>query len=85
MSNGIVKFFNNTKGFGFITPDEGGKDVFVHQTGLTEEIREGDKVSYDVQDGQKGLTARRPPPGSFLRSYFPRLCRVPRFCFFHCP
>jgi CspA family cold shock protein len=57
MSNGIVKFFNNTKGFGFITPDEGGKDVFVHQTGLTEEIREGDKVSYDVQDGQKGLNA----------------------------
>ena len=57
MSNGIVKFFNNTKGFGFITPDEGGKDVFVHQTGLTEEIREGGKVSYDVQDGQKGLNA----------------------------
>jgi CspA family cold shock protein len=57
MSNGIVKFFNNTKGFGFITPDEGGKDVFVHQTGLTEEIREGDKVSFDVQDGQKGLNA----------------------------
>ena len=57
MSSGTVKFFNNTKGFGFITPDEGGKDVFVHQTGLTEEIREGDKVSYDVQDGQKGLNA----------------------------
>ena len=57
MSNGIVKFFNNTKGFGFITPDEGGKDVFVHQTGLTEAIREGDQVSYDVQDGQKGLNA----------------------------
>ena len=57
MSNGTVKFFNNTKGFGFITPDEGGKDVFVHQTGLTEEIREGDKVSYDVQEGQKGLNA----------------------------
>ncbi|NQW28813.1 MAG: cold-shock protein [Flammeovirgaceae bacterium] len=57
MSRGTVKFFNNTKGFGFITPDEGGKDVFVHQTGLTEEIREGDKVSYDVQDGQKGLNA----------------------------
>ena len=57
MSRGTVKFFNNTKGFGFITPDEGGKDVFVHQTGLIEEIREGDKVSYDVQDGQKGLNA----------------------------
>ena len=57
MSNGTVKFFNNAKGFGFITPDEGGKDVFVHQTGLTDEITEGDKVSYDVEEGQKGLNA----------------------------
>ena len=57
MSNGTVKFFNNSKGFGFITPDEGGKDVFVHKNGLTEEIREGDKVSYDVEEGQKGLNA----------------------------
>ncbi len=57
MSNGTVKFFNNAKGFGFITPDEGGKDVFVHQTGLTDEITEGDKVSYDVEKGQKGLNA----------------------------
>ncbi len=57
MSNGTVKFFNNSKGFGFITPDEGGKDVFVHQNGLTDEIREGDKVSYDVEEGQKGLNA----------------------------
>jgi len=57
MSNGTVKFFNNSKGFGFITPDEGGKDVFVHQNGLTEEIREGDKVSYDVEEGPKGLNA----------------------------
>lgn len=57
MSNGTVKFFNNAKGFGFITPDEGGKDVFVHVNGLTDEIREGDKVSYDVEEGQKGLNA----------------------------
>jgi len=57
MSNGTVKFFNNAKGFGFITPDDGGKDVFVHNSGTTEEIREGDKVSYDVQEGQKGLNA----------------------------
>lgn len=57
MSNGTVKFFNTTKGFGFITPDEGGKDVFVHQTGLVDNINEGDKVSYDVEDGQKGLSA----------------------------
>ncbi len=57
MSNGTVKFFNNSKGFGFITPDEGGKDVFVHVNGLTDEIAEGDKVSYDVEEGQKGLNA----------------------------
>ena len=57
MSNGTVKFFNNSKGFGFITPDEGGKDVFVHQSALTDEIRENDKVSYDVEEGQKGLNA----------------------------
>ncbi len=57
MSNGTVKFFNNAKGFGFITPDDGGKDVFVHQSALTDEIGEGDKVSYDVEEGEKGLNA----------------------------
>lgn len=57
MSNGTVKFFNNSKGFGFITPDEGGKDVFVHVNGLIDEINEGDKVSYDVEEGPKGLNA----------------------------
>ena len=57
MSNGTVKFFNDSKGFGFITPDDGGKDVFVHQTALTEDIAENDKVSYDVEEGQKGLSA----------------------------
>jgi len=57
MSNGTVKFFNNAKGFGFITPDDGGKDVFVHQSALTDEIAEGDKVSYDVEEGEKGLNA----------------------------
>ncbi len=57
MSNGTVKFFNNSKGFGFITPDDGGKDVFVHQNGLTDEITEGDKVNYDVEEGPKGLNA----------------------------
>ncbi len=57
MSNGTVKFFNNSKGFGFITPDDGGKDVFVHQSALTDEIAEGDKVSYDVEEGEKGPNA----------------------------
>ena len=57
MSNGTVKFFNNSKGFGFITPDDGGKDVFVHQNGLIDNINEGDKVSYDTETGKKGLNA----------------------------
>jgi cold shock protein len=57
MSKGTVKFFNDSKGFGFITPDDGSKDLFVHVSGLTDEIREGDKVSFSVQEGQKGLNA----------------------------
>lgn len=58
MSNGTVKFFNEGKGFGFITPDDGGKDVFVHVNGLNgTSIYEGDKVSYDVEEGKKGLNA----------------------------
>ena len=58
MSNCTVKFFNNAKGFGFITPDDGGKDVFVHINGLNGlSIDEGDKVSFDVEEGQKGLNA----------------------------
>ncbi|MCP4311963.1 MAG: cold-shock protein [Bacteroidetes bacterium] len=57
MSNGTVKFFNNAKGFGFITPEEGNKDVFVHANGLVDEINEGDQVSFDVQEGPKGLNA----------------------------
>jgi CspA family cold shock protein len=58
MNNGTVKFFNESKGFGFITPDDGGKDVFVHANGLNvNSITEGDKVSYDVEEGRKGLNA----------------------------
>ncbi len=57
MTNGTVKFFNRTKGFGFITPDAGGKDVFVHQNGLLDEINEGDKVSFEVSESPKGLNA----------------------------
>ena len=57
MANGTVKFFNNDKGFGFITPEDGSKDLFVHVSGLNDEIREDDKVSYDVEEGQKGLNA----------------------------
>ena len=58
MSNGTVKFFNEGKGYGFITPDDGGKDVFVHANGINGSyLNEGDKVSYDVEEGRKGLNA----------------------------
>lgn len=57
MQEGTVKFFNTTKGFGFITPSAGGPDIFVHATGLTGDIYENDKVVFDVQNGKKGLNA----------------------------
>lgn len=58
MQEGTVKFFNETKGFGFISPADGGKDVFVHSSGLiSREIRENDKVTFEVQEGNKGLNA----------------------------
>jgi CspA family cold shock protein len=58
MTNGTVKFFNNARGFGFIAPDDDGKDVFVHKSDLVDEITEGDKVSYDVEESEKGLNAK---------------------------
>lgn len=57
MNNGTVKFFNESKGFGFIMPDDGGKDIFVHANGLNDDIREGDKVSFEIQDGKRGPSA----------------------------
>jgi CspA family cold shock protein len=56
-NEGTVKFFNVTKGFGFITPNGGGQDVFVHSSGLIDEIRENDKVNYEVENGRKGVNA----------------------------
>lgn len=57
MQQGKVKFYNEAKGFGFIIPDDGTQEVFVHATGLIDKIREHDKVTYEVQDGKKGLNA----------------------------
>lgn len=57
MKEGTVKFFNNAKGFGFISPATGGEDIFVHVSGLYDEVRENDKVTFEVQNGKKGLNA----------------------------
>jgi CspA family cold shock protein len=57
MATGKVKFFNESKGYGFIVPQDGGKDIFVHANGLLDDIREGDNVSYEVEEGRKGLNA----------------------------
>jgi CspA family cold shock protein len=57
MKTGTVKFFNTEKGFGFIKDDETNNEVFVHKTGLIDNIREDDHVTYEVEQGQKGLNA----------------------------
>jgi cold shock protein len=54
---GTVKFFNETKGFGFITPNNSNSDIFVHSSGLVNQIRENDKVEYDEERGKKGMNA----------------------------
>ncbi len=56
MSKGTVKFFNEAKGFGFIKEDN-GQEIFVHVSGLQEEVRENDEVVFEVQQGKKGLNA----------------------------
>lgn len=57
MSKGLVKFFNDTKGFGFITEEGSDKEHFVHVSGLIDEINEGDQVEFELQEGRKGLNA----------------------------
>lgn len=57
MNKGTVKFFNESKGFGFISDEDSKKEYFVHVSGLIDEIREGDVVEYELQEGRKGLNA----------------------------
>ena len=57
MKEGVVKFFNEAKGFGFIKPSDSGKDIFVHESGLIDRVRENDKVKFEEEMGKKGLNA----------------------------
>tara|TARA_Y100000589_G_scaffold331632_1_gene386040 strand:+ start:1190 stop:1381 length:192 start_codon:yes stop_codon:yes gene_type:complete len=57
MNKGTVKFFNETKGFGFIKEEESANEHFVHVTGLIDEIKEGDAVEFELKEGKKGLNA----------------------------
>ncbi|MFZ9755101.1 MAG: cold-shock protein [Bacteroidia bacterium] len=57
MKSGKVKFFNNEKGYGFIQDHATGRDVFVHKTGLTEDVRENDEVTFEEEEGKRGINA----------------------------
>ncbi|KIA95179.1 cold-shock protein [Pedobacter kyungheensis] len=57
MQQGTVKFFNETKGFGFIAPADGAAELFVHVSGLIDTIRENDVVNFEVEEGRKGPNA----------------------------
>jgi CspA family cold shock protein len=57
MATGTVKFFNETKGFGFIKVDGSGEEIFVHVSGLVDNIQQDDKVTFDIGQGKKGMTA----------------------------
>jgi len=57
MNTGTVKFFNESKGFGFIIDDQTNQEIFVHVSGLKDKVRENDKVSFSIVEGKKGLNA----------------------------
>ena len=57
MNTGTVKFFNDSKGFGFIVEDDSNTEYFVHVSGLIDDVQEGDKVEFDLKEGRKGMNA----------------------------
>ena len=57
MKKGTVKFFNNTKGFGFIKEEGSNEDIFVHMSGIIDDIRENDEVTFETTQGKKGINA----------------------------
>jgi len=57
MKKGTVKFFNESKGFGFVTEEGSGTDYFIHISGLIDEVREGDVVEFELKEGKKGMNA----------------------------
>ncbi len=57
MKNGTVKFFNESKGYGFVTDDEDNKEYFVHVSGLVDRVKENDSITFDLTEGKKGLNA----------------------------
>lgn len=57
MQEGTIKFFNESKGFGFISQENSNEDIFVHTTGLLDNVRENDKVTFEIERGKKGLMA----------------------------
>ncbi|WP_109831888.1 cold-shock protein [Reichenbachiella versicolor] len=59
MNTGKVKFFNDEKGFGFIKRDDNGQDIFVHVSGLVDEVRDNDSVEFEIEQGKKGPNAVR--------------------------
>lgn len=57
MNTGTIKFFNNSKGYGFVKDNETDKEYFIHVSGLIDDVKENDEVTFELQEGKKGLNA----------------------------